>query len=59
MALAPASRVLDVGCGLGGSAFLMARDFGLYVDAIDLSRNMLALAERKLAANGLSDRVNL
>ncbi|MCP4766365.1 MAG: methyltransferase domain-containing protein [Gammaproteobacteria bacterium] len=59
MALAPDSRVLDVGCGLGGSAFVMAADFGLQVDAIDLSRNMLALAERKLAANGLSDRVSL
>jgi phosphoethanolamine N-methyltransferase len=59
MALAPGSRVLDVGCGLGGSAFLMARDFGLQVDGIDLSRNMLALAERKLVANGLSDRVRL
>ena len=59
MALQPGSQVLDVGCGLGGSAFLMARDFDLRVDAIDLSRNMLALAEQKLAANGLSDRVNL
>jgi len=59
MALAPGSRVLDVGCGLGGSAFVMAKDFGLQVDAIDLSRNMLALAERKLAANGLADRVSL
>ena len=59
MALARGSRVLDVGCGLGGSAFVMAKDFGLQVDAIDLSRNMLALAERKLAANGLADRVSL
>ena len=59
MELDPGSRVLDVGCGLGGSAFLMARDFGLQVDGIDLSRNMLALAEQKLAANGLSDRVRL
>jgi len=49
MALSPASRVLDVGCGLGGSAFVMARDFGLCVDAIDLSHNMLALAEDQVS----------
>lgn len=57
--LAPGARVLDVGCGLGGSAFLMAADFGLRVDAIDLSRNMLTLAQRKLEANGLGDSVAL
>ncbi|MDC1286414.1 methyltransferase domain-containing protein [Gammaproteobacteria bacterium] len=59
MGLAPAARVLDVGCGLGGSAFVMAREFGLRVDGIDLSRNMLALAEQKLASNGLSNLVRL
>jgi len=53
------ARVLDVGCGLGGSAFLMAREFGLRVDGIDLSRNMLALAGRKLAAHGLEALVSL
>ena len=57
--LAPTARVLDVGCGLGGSAFLMASEFGLRVDGIDLSRNMLALAEQKLASNDLSNLVNL
>lgn len=57
--LAEGSRVLDVGCGLGGSAFIMAREFGLQVDGIDLSRNMLALAGEKLKANGLSDQVSL
>ena len=59
MALAPDARVLDVGCGLGGSAFVMASDFDLRVDGIDLSRNMIALAQRKLAANGLAHRVEL
>jgi phosphoethanolamine N-methyltransferase len=57
--LVPAARVLDVGCGLGGSAFVMASEFGLRVDGIDLSRNMLALAEQKLANNGLSNLVRL
>jgi phosphoethanolamine N-methyltransferase len=59
MALAPAARVLDVGCGLGGSAFIMADKFDLRVDGIDLSKNMLALAQRKLLAKGLAGKVEL
>lgn len=59
MRLAPGSRVLDVGCGLGGSAFVMAREFELRVDGIDLSKNMLDIANRKLEAHGLAKRVNL
>ena len=31
--LKPGSRVLDVGCGIGGSAFLMKQKFNLEVDA--------------------------
>jgi phosphoethanolamine N-methyltransferase len=57
--LAPGARVLDVGCGLGGSAFVMAAEFGLRVDGIDLSRNMLRLAQRKLDAKDLSGEVAL
>lgn len=48
MALAADDLVLDAGCGLGGSAFLMASKFGLRVDAIDLSENMIALAQNRL-----------
>ncbi len=59
MNLEPESRVLDVGCGLGGSAFAMARDFHLFVDGMDLSKNMLELANKKLTDYGLSDRITL
>lgn len=55
--LEPGSRVLDAGCGLGGSAFLMARENGLRVDGIDLSRNMLSMAQEKCEAHGLNERV--
>ncbi|MEK9742858.1 MAG: methyltransferase domain-containing protein [Gammaproteobacteria bacterium] len=48
MALPARSRVLDVGCGLGGSAFLMAELFDFTVDAIDLSHNMIAIAKERI-----------
>lgn len=57
--LPPGSKVLDAGCGLGGSAFVMATEFGLMVDGIDLSNNMLEIATGKLRARHLDQRVNL
>jgi len=39
-----ATRVLDVGCGIGGSAFLIARTYGSSVHGIDLSSNMISMA---------------
>ena len=59
LGLAPAARVLDVGCGLGGSAFVMAQEFGLRVDGIDLSKNMLEIANKKLRTRDLNDQVKL
>ncbi len=52
------SRVLDVGCGLGGSAFVMASKFKFVVEGIDLSRNMLALATQKCAQHKLTEQVS-
>ena len=57
--LKPGCRVLDVGCGIGGSAFLIKQKFNLEVDAIDLSDNMLDLAEMRLAEAGLTGQVSL
>ncbi len=42
--LQPGERVLDVGCGTGGSDFLMASQHGASVHGIDLSVNMVLLA---------------
>jgi len=57
--LKPGSRVLDVGCGLGGSTFLMKQKFDFNVDAIDLSDNMLELAKLRLTEAGLVGQVSL
>lgn len=39
------ARVLDIGCGSGGSAFYMARRFGAHFLGVDLSSNMIELAK--------------
>ena len=52
-------RMLDVGCGIGGSAFYVARKYGVLVNGIDLSQNMIDIAnERRDAMNaGVKHRV--
>ena len=52
-------RLLDVGCGWGGLARFAAREFGVQVLGITLSREQLALARERVAAEGLQDRVQL
>ncbi|KAH9503430.1 Phosphoethanolamine N-methyltransferase 3 [Bulinus truncatus] len=42
--LQPGQRVLDVGGGIGGSAFYMAKNFGVKITLIDLSSNMINIA---------------
>ena len=46
LALKPGMRVLDVCCGIGGSAFFMAQQFGVNVHGIDLSSNMIKMARQ-------------
>ena len=51
--LPPGARLLDVGCGLGASARLAAAEFGLQVDAVDASAEVIERA----ANRGRSARV--
>ncbi len=55
--LEPGMRVLDIGCGWGGMAMTLARDYGCEVMGITLSENQLATAEQRVEAAGLGDKV--
>src|SRR3954463_1851167 len=46
-ALRPGVRVLDVGSGIGGAAFHLAREYGAVVTGIDLSPEMVAIARER------------
>lgn len=54
-----ATRVLDVGCGIGGPARYLAATFGCKVTGIDLSPGFIDAATYLTARCGLSDRVTL
>jgi cyclopropane-fatty-acyl-phospholipid synthase len=53
----PGLEVLDIGCGWGGMALTLAREFGARVTGITLSREQLTEARARAAAEGLQDRV--
>ncbi|XP_041930038.1 phosphoethanolamine methyltransferase isoform X1 [Alosa sapidissima] len=42
--LTPGQKVVDVGCGIGGGDFYMAKNFGVEVLGMDLSANMVEIA---------------
>jgi tocopherol O-methyltransferase len=51
------ARVLDVGCGFGGSALWLARHRGCCVTGITISPVQVKRAARQAAAENLADRV--
>jgi phosphoethanolamine N-methyltransferase len=51
-------RVLDVGSGIGGAAFHLARAFGAKVTGIDLAEEMVAIALDRARQVGLADEVS-
>ena len=53
----PGLTVLDIGCGWGGMALTLARDYGAIVTGITLSEEQLAAATARAAEAGLSHRV--
>ncbi|THB79086.1 MAG: class I SAM-dependent methyltransferase [Desulfobacteraceae bacterium] len=56
-AIAPDSRILDAGCGIGGSSRLMVEEFSCQVSGIDLSHEFIHTARELTHRCSLADRI--
>ncbi|MCX4700205.1 cyclopropane-fatty-acyl-phospholipid synthase family protein [Streptomyces sp. NBC_01373] len=59
LGLSPGGRLLDVGCGWGSMAIHAAREHGVSVVGITLSQEQAAYARKRVADEGLTDRVEI
>src|SRR5260370_16715579 len=59
IAVTEASRVLDVGCGVGGPARYLAQTYGCRVDGIDLTPELIETGRALTERCKLGDRVAL
>ena len=56
--LTPGLSILDVGCGLGGSARYLASEHGCHTTGIDLTREYIAVATALAKLVRLSERTS-
>jgi cyclopropane-fatty-acyl-phospholipid synthase len=59
MAVQPGDHVLEIGCGWGGFAEYAAKERGLRVTGLTISKEQHDYAVRRMAAAGLSDMVTI
>lgn len=59
LALKPGNHLLEIGCGWGSLAEIAARDYGVRVTGLTLSKEQKAYADARLAKLGLADRVSI
>ena len=55
--IARGAQVLDIGCGLGGSAFWLAKQYNCRVTGLTISPVQARMATRKAKANALADQL--
>ncbi|MER6991312.1 geranyl diphosphate 2-C-methyltransferase [Saccharopolyspora hirsuta] len=53
----PQDRIMDAGCGRGGSSFMAHERFGCAVDGISISRKQVDFANEQAQQRGVSDKV--
>jgi len=59
MGVKPGDHVLEIGCGWGGFAEYAAKERGLKVTGLTISKEQLEYAKKRIKSKGLSDKVNL
>ncbi|UUN27293.1 cyclopropane-fatty-acyl-phospholipid synthase family protein [Streptomyces sp. FIT100] len=59
LALKEGDRLLDVGCGWGSMAIHAAKEYGAQVTGVTLSREQAAYARKRIAEEGLTDRIEV
>ena len=59
MGVKPGDHVLEIGCGWGGFAEYAAKERGLKVTGLTISKEQLEYAQKRIKSKGLSDKVNL
>ncbi|MET9887802.1 cyclopropane-fatty-acyl-phospholipid synthase family protein [Streptomyces sp. NPDC006430] len=59
LGLEPGQRLLDVGCGWGSMALHAAREYGVHVTGVTLSREQAVYARKRAAEEGLADRIDI
>ena len=57
--LQPGQRLLDIGCGWGALVIRAAQAFGAHCVGVTLSQQQFELATERVAAAGLSDRIEI
>jgi SAM-dependent methyltransferase len=57
--LAPETRVLDIACGKGGPAVLLASTFGCRITGVERASEFVLTARQRIAAAGVDDLVEI
>ena len=59
MGVKPGDHVLEIGCGWGGFAEYAAKERGLKVTGLTISKEQLLYAQKRIKKKGLEDKVDL
>jgi len=59
MKIKDGNKVLEIGCGWGGFAEFLAKNYDVSVDCITISKNQYEFTKKKIFNSGLNNKVNV